>query len=159
MFQTTMKKLTFPFTGFTIAALFVSLFSSYSLALPLSKTLSFFDGALKAQVSGPKTLAAGSNKDNTFLVQITDAEGAPYAAITKEWVKASVEMTNMDMGVTSVKKISDILDSKKQLQGKLAINPEFSMKGPWKMNISITVADANGESMTESQSVTFDVSK
>lgn len=159
MFQSTLKKLNSILAGVSAAILFVSLFSIHSFALPLSKTLGFFDGALQAKVSGPKSLAVGSNKDNTFTVQITDATGAPYPSITKEWVKASVEMTSMDMGVDSVSKISDILDAKKQLQGKLAINPEFSMRGPWKLNISITVSDANGKPMTDTQSITFDVNK
>ncbi|HEY8272575.1 MAG TPA: hypothetical protein VIG33_16905 [Pseudobdellovibrionaceae bacterium] len=157
MFQSTLKKFNSTLAGVTSAILFVSFISSQSFALPLSKTLGFFNGALQAKVSGPKSLTSGSNKDNTFTVQITDANGAPYPAITKEWVKATIEMTSMDMGVDSVRKISDILDAKKQLQGKLAINPEFSMKGPWKLNLSITVSDANGQPMTDTQSLTFNV--
>ncbi|MGZ3773842.1 MAG: hypothetical protein ACXVCY_07380 [Pseudobdellovibrionaceae bacterium] len=157
MFQNTLKS----FKAIAIAVLtvnlFVSFFASSSSAQTVNKTLGYFDGALQVQLMGPKTLAAGINKDNTFTIQINDANGTPYPAITKEFVKATVEMTSMDMGTNVVNKISDILDSKKQFQGKLAINPSFSMKGPWKINLSITVSGADGNPMTETQFVTFDV--
>lgn len=139
------------------ALMFCTLFASHSFAQTINSTLSFFDGALQVVVATPKTLTAGSNKNNTFTVQINDANGTAYPLITKEWVKASVEMTNMDMGVTAVENIKDVLDAKNQYQGKLSLNPSFSMRGPWKMNISITVSDDNGNPMTDTQAVTFDV--
>lgn len=159
MFQKTLQDFKTTLAGLTTAILFVSFFSIHSFALPVNKTLGFFNGALQAQVLGPKSLASGGNKDNSFTVQITDANGAPYPAITKKWVKATVEMTSMDMGINPVEKINDVLDAKKRLQGKLTINPVFTMSGPWKLNISITVSDANGRPMTDTQSVTFDVNK
>ncbi|MGZ3746526.1 MAG: hypothetical protein ACXWRE_04185, partial [Pseudobdellovibrionaceae bacterium] len=82
-------------SGLTATILFATLFSIQSFAQPINKTLGFFNGALRAQISGPKSLASGSTKDNIFTVQISDANGTPYPAITKEWVKATVEMTNM----------------------------------------------------------------
>lgn len=137
----------------TICAMFVS----HSFAQTVNSTLSFFDGALQVVVATPKTLTAGTNKNNLFTVQINDANGTPYPFITKEWVKANVEMTNMDMGKTAVDNIQDVLDANKQYQGKLSMNPSFSMRGPWKMNISITVSDDEGNPMFDTQAVTFDV--
>lgn len=159
MFQNTLKSFKTGLTGLATAVLFISFFASNSFAEPVNKTLGYFDGALQVQVTGPKSLAAGANKDNTFTVQVNDANGAPYSAITKEWVKATVEMTNMDMGIDPVNKINDVLDANNQYQGKLVLNPSFSMRGPWKLNISITASDANGNPATETQSVTFDVNK
>jgi hypothetical protein len=159
MFKRTLQNFKTTLAGLTTAILFASFFSIHSFASPVNKTLGFFNGALQAQVLGPKSLASGSGKDNSFTVQINDANGTPYPAITKQWVKATVEMTSMDMGINPVEKIHDILDSKKQFQGKLTINPAFTMSGPWKLNISITVSDANGRPMTDTQSVTFDVNK
>lgn len=159
MFQNLQNLFKISLTGLASSVLCFSFLASNSHAQTVNKTLGYFDGALQAQVVGPKTLSAGVNKDNSFTVQINDSNGSPYPAITAELVKASVEMTNMDMGVTPVNKISDILDANKQFQGKLAINPSFSMRGPWKLSISITVADAEGNPMTDTQSVTFDVNK
>lgn len=148
------------FSGLLIAsALFVSFFASNSFAQSVNKTLGYFEGALQVQVTGPKSPAAGTNKDNTFTLQINDGNGTPYPAITKEFVSASVQMTNMDMGITPVKNINAVLDANKQYQGTLTMNPVFSMKGPWKLTIKITVSDADGNPMTDTQSVTFDVNK
>ncbi|MGZ3771497.1 MAG: hypothetical protein ACXWQ7_18000 [Bdellovibrio sp.] len=137
----------------------LSFFSSAALAQSVQKTLGFFDGALLVEVTGPKTLSAGPNKDNKFLIQVNDSTGTAYPAIKAQFVTASVEMTNMDMGSTPVKKIEDVLDANKQLKGTISINPSFAMKGPWKLNIKITVSDENGSPTSDTQSVTFDVNK
>ncbi|MGZ3775736.1 MAG: hypothetical protein ACXVCY_18065 [Pseudobdellovibrionaceae bacterium] len=151
------KKL-FSFVNLSALILF-SFLSSSAFAQSVQKTLGFFDGALLVDVTGPKTLSAGANKDNKFLIQIKDSNGTAYPAIKAQFVTASVEMTNMDMGSTPVKKVEDVLDANKQLQGKISIEPTFAMKGPWKLNIKITVSDDNGAPTSDTQSVTFDVNK
>jgi hypothetical protein len=135
------------------------LLSAVSFAQSINSTMPFFSGALLVQAKGPQTLSAGPGANNTFSLLVTDADGTPYPAITKQWVRASVEMTNMDMGITPVNKIEDVLDKNKQFQGLIQLNPIFSMRGPWKLSITITVSGEDGKPMEDTQTLTFDVNK
>jgi hypothetical protein len=151
-----------PVNLLTWMTFFVAAFSMMSLpvlAQSVDSNLQFFNGALQVQVTGPKSLVSGKNANNIFTVQVADAEGTAYPAITKEWIRANVEMTNMDMGVTQVTRVEDVLDANKQLQGKISLNPSFMMTGPWRLNITITVSGDDGQPMTDTQSVSFDVNK
>lgn len=138
---------------------FVFTFWSISSLAALNKTLSFFDGALQVKVQGPVSLASGASAKNPFNLAVLDGEGNPYPPVSKKWIKATTEMTNMNMGITPVTKIEDVLDANRQLQGKVVLYPTFSMAGPWKMNITITVSGSDGKPMQDTQSVTFDVAR
>jgi len=146
------------FRNFKVAFVSLVLIASSAFA-EINTTLSFYNDALRAQVIGPTTLSAGKNANNPFTVKITDANGAPYTGITKEWLSGTVEMTNMDMGVTKVTRVSDVLDAAGQLQGVIALNPIFSMKGPWKLSLTMTVSDGNGGTIDETQTINFNVTK
>jgi hypothetical protein len=143
---------------FVMTTLSVTLLSLSSWA-GINKTLSFYGGALQVQVTAPNALAAGNSAKNQFSLLVMDGNGTPYPSITKQWIKASVEMTSMDMGITPAAKMEDVLDANKQLQGKINIFPVFSMTGPWKLNLTVTVSDENGNPMNDTQELTFDVNK
>lgn len=138
---------------------FASIISSATFAQSLDTVLEYYNGSLQVHVMGPQSITKGRSANNTFTIQINDSTGNPYPPITKQWVQATVEMTSMDMGIDPVEKVEDVLDSNNQPQGLVKLSPIFSMAGPWKMNISITVADDNGKAMTETQAVNFEVSK
>lgn len=141
-----------------LLGLVLSILSFSIFASPMTATLDFFNGDLQAHITGPNDLMSGK-KDNIFLVQFTDATGAALPSMTKQFVSATVEMTNMDMGIMNVKKVEDVLDTNKQLQGVVSLNPTFSMRGPWKMNIKVIINDGNGNPATDVQAITFNVNK
>ena len=73
----------------------------------------------------PKTLAVGKNM---LDVTILDAAGKP---VTKAKVMGAVEMTSMDMGVTKPK-------AQEGKDGHYTVPVEFSMKGPWRVTLTVT---------------------
>ncbi|MGZ3789401.1 MAG: hypothetical protein ACXVLQ_12810 [Bacteriovorax sp.] len=135
--------------SFVTLALALSTLGQVAFA-KVDESLSYFNGAIEAKVQGPDVVSI--SKGSAFNVTITDAHGAAYPLAAK-WVNATVEMTDMDMGVTKAK-VSDVLDASGKVQGVLKVEPTFSMKGPWKLNLKLTTASGN-----ESHSVSFDVVK
>jgi hypothetical protein len=130
----------------SLAAIFVFLMSSVGFIGQASadkitnKQIFYFNGALVAVVNGTTTSSAG-----VFTVDIKDAAGNPYPAMTAEWVSATIEMVTMDMGVTKVHVSNDG-------PARVKVQPKFSMGGQWKLNIKLTTAAG-----AESHSISFNV--
>lgn len=137
------------FRGFGAVIAFVTLFASVSFAETV-KTLSFFEDSVVVEVTFPKELKAGS-KDNTFIIQVKDAEGNPWREMTSEWSKFSIEMPEMHHGVQEVKDVKDLLDANDEFQGRIAVTPKFPMKDMWQLNITLI------STTTETKSVQFRV--
>jgi hypothetical protein len=135
---------------FLTLVLALSLIGQVAVAKGIDERLSYFNGAIEVQILGPAQMSMNNNT-NAFTVNITDAQGAPYPYITAKWVNATVQMVDMDMGVSKAK-ISDVLDAAGKTQGILKIEPQFAMKGQWKLNLKLTTASGN-----ETHSINFEV--
>ena len=72
-----------------------------------------------------KTLKSGKN---ALDVTILDANGKP---VTGAKVTGTVEMTSMDMGTTHPK-------AQEKKDGHYSVPVEFSMKGPWRVTLTVT---------------------
>lgn len=75
--------------------------------------------------SDPKTFKVGTNM---LDVTILDTGGKPVKGAK---VMGSVEMTSMDMGVTKPK-------AKEGKDGHYTVPVEFTMKGPWRVTLTVT---------------------
>ena len=90
-----------------------------------------------APASAPSAVAATINApksgNNALQITVTDAQGKP---ITGAKITTSVAMTSMDMGTThpAVKDIGN---------GKYAATVNFSMAGPWRVNVKVTPPGQN----------------
>ena len=78
--------------------------------------------AVAAAINAPKS------GDNALQITVTDAQGKPVAGAK---ITTSVAMTSMDMGTThpAVKDVGN---------GKYAATVNFSMAGPWRVNVKVT---------------------
>lgn len=107
-----------------------------------SKSLFFFDEALKVDVSG-----STATKTGTFTLKIINpATNEPWTDLTAKHFEGIVEMTNMDMGQTQTQ-VSDVEP------GVIKMDASFAMKGPWKLSITIK---PNGVE-PETKSIEFNV--
>jgi hypothetical protein len=107
-----------------------------------TKSLFYFDDALKVDVSGSTTSKAG-----TFTLKIIDpSTNKPWTDLTAQHFEGSVEMTTMDMGQTPAK-VTDIEP------GTIKMEAKFSMTGSWKLNITVKPTGAT----PETKSIEFNV--
>ena len=117
----------------------------------VNEKLSYFNGTIEVQVTGPDTTTARG--PNIFTAKVTDAKGTPYNTIVAKWVAASTNMTNMEMGSTKAV-VTDVLDAAGLPQGLLNIEPSFAMAGPFELKIKLRTAAGS-----EVNSVQFDVTR
>lgn len=107
-----------------------------------TKSLFYFDEALKVDVSGNTTAKTG-----TFTLKIINpTTNQPWTDLTAKHFEGIVEMTNMDMGQTKVQ-ITDVEP------GVVKMDARFSMKGPWRLNITIKPTGVE----PETKSIEFNV--
>ena len=91
-----------------------------------------------APASAPATItamtaSAPKSGNNALQITVTDVQGKP---ITGAKITTSVAMTSMDMGTTHpvVKDMGN---------GKYAATVKFSMAGPWRVNVKVTLPGQN----------------
>jgi len=112
-------------------SLFVLSFSILSSEILLAENIQtqalyFFDDALKVDVSGKTTAKTGA-----FTLNIIDpSTNTPWTDLTAQNFEGTVEMTDMDMGLTPVK-VTDVSP------GVIKMETKFSMSGSWRLNITI----------------------
>jgi len=85
--------------------------------------------AVAASLTITATTATPKMGDNPLTIRITNAQGKP---VTGAVINTSVAMTSMDMGTTHP-------TVKEKGAGQYAATATFSMAGPWRVNVKVTL--------------------